>query len=114
MDLCYSEENFNKYLQLLNALSSEYSQWHYTTARKDHVDLFGGAIKHGEEYFKRGNGPAFSDVIKISQQSMDRLLYALFSWNPTAEGIGVEIQKIRMAKLREIAEHIRLPVRSKS
>jgi hypothetical protein len=97
----YHQDEFNKRVDLLNALNTEYSQWQYTTARKNHQDIFGDLIKESETYFKRSNGPAFDNVIKISQRSMDRLIYVLFSYNPRLDEVANYLAQERMNNLRE-------------
>ena len=48
MSEIYSQEELNKKINLLNALTNEYVQWQYTGARKNHEDLFGDDIENGK------------------------------------------------------------------
>lgn len=75
------DDAFHAKLKLLNALHDEYMQWEWTTARKKHTDLFGDIIEEREDYLKRSTGPAYDELLKLSQRSAERMLDALFDYN---------------------------------
>lgn len=101
MEQYYKQEEFEQMVKKLNALYSKMSPWRKTQARKKHEDLFGETIENGEVYFKREDGPAFDDVIKLSQLSMERLLLALFSGNYGLEESAQHVHEQREQELRE-------------
>ena len=96
-----NEDRFRELFDAFNAFSPRYQRWRYTTARKDHIDLFEEPIKDGEVYFKCQNGPAWGDVIKISRLSMERLLYVVMANNPHLEAFGKYCQEERVKELRQ-------------
>jgi hypothetical protein len=63
------------------------------------------SIPTGEYYFKRKDGPAYTDVIKLSRLSMERFLFALFSGNFGLEQFTQQVNEQRPAELT--AEHAR-------
>lgn len=75
----YSDDELTKMVEKLNTINHPYSQWKWTSARKDHKDEFGKQVKGGEEYFTRETGPF--DRLKLSRDSMDILIYVLFNDN---------------------------------
>ena len=82
------EAAFNRDLAAFNALFNLYDQWQVTRARKEHADLFGEPIQPGEVYYKQQAGPAWNQVTKISQLSMERLLYVVLACNPRLQALG--------------------------
>jgi hypothetical protein len=101
----YSDEELAKMVRKLNALTSRWSPWQRTQARKEHEDLFEETIQPNEVYFKRRVGSAWGDDIKLSRLSMERLLFVLFDANPSLEKLAEQIGKERLERLRE--EHER-------
>jgi hypothetical protein len=97
----FSDEEFREMVEKLNALTPFAFPWQPTTARKAHEDHFGEAIQDGEVYFKRQVGAGWSDAIKLSRLSMERMLDALFSANPGLEGIAERIHEARQEEMRE-------------
>jgi hypothetical protein len=93
----YSEKELHEMVNRINAFASEYSPWKLTQARKEHRDLFGEAIKPGEDYFKHGSG--FDDVIKLSALSMEKLCFALFESAIFLKPIADQILKQREKKM---------------
>ena len=67
---------------------------------EDAQRLFGQRINDGDTYYKRQTGPAFDDVLKLSRQSMAKLIYCLTQYNPRFD---------RMAKRLWEAEYRRTP-----
>jgi hypothetical protein len=96
----YSEEDFKKYLGRLNALTSEYTPWQDTKARKEHQDEFGDIIKEGDIYYKRSYGPSYSDVLKLSRRSIEIVIYCLFNGNFSLENIADKIKEARWERLK--------------
>lgn len=92
----YTEEEFKEMVEKLNALMPRLSPWQWTHARKEHEDLFGEMVKPGDYYFKRKDGPAYGDVIKLSRLSMERLLVALFSGNFPLAQLAQENHEARL------------------
>lgn len=97
----YQDEELNEMLRKLNALNPRIEPWQRTRAAKEHTDLFGATIQKDEYYFKRQNGPAYKDVIKLSQISMERFLFALFSGNSDLEKLAEQVHEERMKKRHE-------------
>lgn len=75
------EQEFRERLAMLNALTDVDFQWQWRTARKNHIDEFGDAVRAGEQYFRRDCVGAYHDVIKMSRASMEKLLEAMFRGN---------------------------------
>lgn len=67
--------------ELLNALVPPPCGWQARCAQRRHEDLFGDVVQAGQTYYTRQAGPGYSEVLKLSQASMDRLLVALFFGN---------------------------------
>ena len=88
MDYFRSEEEFHKQLNRLNALGNPYFSWSTTQARKDHIDEFGDNIDTNDMYYKRSLGGSFDNVIKLSRDSMEKLLYCVFSGGGALEALG--------------------------
>ncbi len=94
------EADFNRALAAFNALFTRYNQWQVTQARKEHQDLFGEPIQPGEFYYKQQTGPAWDQVTKISQLSMERLLYVVLACNPRLQALGERELAAREAQMR--------------
>ena len=77
----FSNKTFNEMFERLNSLN-EYFPWQFKRAQKEHLDLFGEKIQIGETYFRQHFTGSYSDDIKLSEQSMERVLYVLFAANP--------------------------------
>ena len=97
--------DFNRALAAFNALFTRYDQWQVTRARKEHEDLFGEPIQPGEFYYKQQIGPAWDQVTKLSQLSMERLLYVIMVGNPRLLALGERESAAREAQMR--ADHDR-------
>ena len=93
-----SNEEFRQAINRLNALGSEYLGWKFTIARKNHKDEFGIDIKSGEEYLKQS---CSTDYLKLSKQSMENLLYCIFTFNQGLEELLDGIVKKRENELIE-------------
>ncbi|MHB8858642.1 MAG: hypothetical protein ACYC6Z_04040 [Thermoleophilia bacterium] len=100
----YSEEEFHDLVDKLNAVTSPVFRWCETKARKRHADLFSEEIQNGEIYYQRKNGMDWGDAIKLSRLSMERFLYAAFSFNPILENIAANLHEQRFEQLRKSCE----------
>ncbi len=96
-----NEDEFREDFERLNAVTSE-PLWQPTKARKEHEDLFGVRIASGEIYYKRRVGSAWDAAIRLSRQSIERLLYALLQANPLLQELADEIHEARLERLREM------------
>lgn len=56
--------------------------WERVRANKAHIDLFGREVRPGHIHFVRKVGAGFADIERMSEDSMNRLLDALFLGNP--------------------------------
>ncbi len=104
-----SEEDFAESLTRMNALCGVL-RWQKTTAIKGHTDEFGVSISNGEVYYKRDLGGSFSSVLKLSRQSMDKLLYATVYSCPAVEQLADTIRKEEDASflaLRALAGNVK-------
>ena len=105
------EADFNRALTAFNALFNLYDQWQVTRARKEHEDLFGEPIQPGEFYYKQQTGPAWDQVTKLSQLSMERVLYVVLVGNSRLQALGERELAERQSQMR--ADHDRYsPVNS--
>ena len=91
----------NKVLDTFNALFPG-QPWKHTSARKEHVDLFGEVIKNGESYYRRHVGAGWGDVVRLSRLSMERLIYVFFHTNPLLREIAKEFYEIEFERLRQM------------
>lgn len=92
-ELTYRSTEFQFYLRLFNALYHPSDLWQATTARKNHVDLFGQPIRNGAIHYRKHVGPGWGDVVRLSRPSMDRLLYVLFGANLQGQEIVTQLVK---------------------
>ena len=106
----YSAEASAAMFKMLDAISDQTLPWQETKARKEHVDLFGEAIRPGKYYFKRSTGPGFHVVVKLSQASMNRVLYALFAGNLRLQRLAQYLIQEQLSKMREALNTFSPPV----
>lgn len=93
--------------ELLNALLPEPRGWRRVAARKAHEDLFGDWVREGHDYFVRDSGPAFGDVTKLSQASMDRVLVSVFFANEGLRDFAAkEMERRKAAMMAEMQASI--------
>ncbi len=102
----YNDDELRKLLEKLNAPFSGFYQWEFTKARKEHEDEFGDEIAVGEVYFKRKYGLAWDAVLKLSRDSMEKMLYCVFNGNFLLEDICEELVKEKKERLAEAYEKI--------
>lgn len=110
MNQIYTEEEFNKLLDCLMGVTNEYAQWSPTKANKEHDDFWGDTIKRGEIYYKRCYGRTYDDIIKLSERSMDKLLFAIFAGNPDLKILGEHINKERFERLHQAGSKLKFPM----
>lgn len=103
MLLFSSEKEFREAFEKFNALHG-YTDWKQTTARKGHEDLFGVQILEHEVYFKKSLG-GWSEVTKLSQTSMEKILYVVIELNPILAGLGQKMHDDYLAKIVAALNH---------
>lgn len=91
----YSDDELQRYVELLNTLYHPWYGWRLVSARKDHHDLFGDQISERELYYKRRYHPAWDAVVKVSRRSMDALIYCLFGTNLELERLTKDLERER-------------------
>lgn len=99
-----SNDAFEVALDRLNAICGLGSRWQQTTSVKKHIDVFGVEVRRGEKYYKRQYSDSFSATLKLSRQSMDRLLFVTTHTCPTLEQFAdllLDEQRSRLMKLRD-------------
>lgn len=80
-----SNDQLNDLVRKLNACYPEYHHWSLKKAQKKHIDLFGQEINEGVYYYRARIDNNLSSDLKLSEQSMERLLYIIFINNPVWE-----------------------------
>ena len=107
----WDEEVFYEALERLNRFTPAHGQWRVTRARREHTDVFDEPIAAGEDYYSREIGPGWSDVVRISRLSMERILYAVVLNNPRMTEL---ITVLHLLSLREIAAAVYAQLGEKS
>lgn len=103
----YSENEISAKIRKLNACYQQDFQWQDRRAQKDHIDLFDRKIKEGEHYFRLSMGGHYSNDLKLSKNSMERFLFAVFAAGPAWEDHVEKIINERMQKVRKIMDSLR-------
>ncbi|MDQ7831133.1 MAG: hypothetical protein RDU30_05340 [Desulfovibrionaceae bacterium] len=93
-----SDDEFDHFLELLNALEGYSGAWNQTTAKKEHIDQFDEKINQGDIYYKRQYGNSNSQVYKLSHQSMEKILIILFHGSLQLRQVGEHFFKIEQKK----------------
>ena len=106
----HSEGELSEMFKKFAVLSDRMQPWQETKARKEHVDLFGEKIYPGQYYFKRTLGPSFHNVVKLSQKSLDRVLFALFAGNTKLRHIAEYLQERQLEEMREAFSKVTNPL----
>lgn len=75
------------------------------TARREHTDVFGESTALGEDYYSRETGPDWSDVIKVSSLSMERLLYVVVGNHPRMAKLADTLRTLSQKKQRRRSMH---------
>jgi hypothetical protein len=102
----YSDENLSEMVKRLNAFYGE-KTWSYSKAYRKHTGLFGEAIQEGEKYFKIRFGDNNEKLLKLSRNSMDRILYLLFAPNPNLITWADKLQDRMFQKKRYYINQLR-------
>lgn len=96
-----TDEKFDEYLKYLNHLNDEYFPWQMTTARKAHIDEYGIPITKGEIYYTKPYNQNFRNLLKLSRQSMDQILFLIVEGNHKLQLIGKQFEKIQNDQLKD-------------
>ena len=100
----YNDKELSDFVKKLNALYSDHDGWTFITARKDYQDEFGSKVYRGQIYFKRQYGVAYDDVLKLSRNSMELLIYCLFNGNFTLQHF---CEKLIMEENKRLSENFK-------
>ena len=103
----YSEDEVSQMLRKLNACYDLAFQWQYRRAQKDHTDLFNKKIHEGEHYFRLRMGGSYSNDLKLSYESMEILLFAIFVPLPNWEKRADQIINEKIQDARKIINNLR-------
>lgn len=102
----YSEEEFSLYLRRLNGLFPSLQNWQSSKARKEHEDFFGEIIKRGEIYYKRSNGAGWDNEIKLSEKSMENIIYLIFDGNFPLQKLADEVIENRFDEMKRAVDKL--------
>lgn len=103
----YSDDEIPEMMRRLNALYTEPFQWKSKRAQREHEDLFGRKIQRGERYFRLRMGGSYTNDLKLSYNSMERILFALFYPNPHLVNWADKLIDERQKKVIEIINELR-------
>jgi hypothetical protein len=95
-----AKQLFNK-IYRLNALSKN-AGWDKVKSSKNRTDIFGDGINAREYYYRFKIGEDRSDDLKLSEKSMDRFIYVLFTTNPEIEELSRVFLKDKFDTVRNI------------
>ena len=107
MGLLLTDEKFETYLTFLNHFTNDYFQWEHTTARKNHIDEYGIEINKGDVYYKRNHTSSHSDYLKLSETSMDKLLFLTIEGNQKFQAYGENFENKRQEDFRAAMNKVR-------
>ncbi len=97
MNNLLTDKETNDLINKLNTCYHQFSQWEIKKAQKKHIDIFGIEINEGDFYYRLRLDVNFSNDIKLSNFSMDKFLYVIFTpypnWEKEAEKVIIEKQK---------------------
>lgn len=102
-----SNDQLNDLLRKLNACYSDYFHWSLKKAQKKHIDLFGQEINEGVYYYRARIDNNLSSYLKLSEQSMERLLYVIFINNPDWEKQAEQNIADKLNNMRGLIEKLR-------
>jgi hypothetical protein len=103
----YSDNQIARLVDKLNACYPVEFQWMCKRAIKSHTDLFDQKIQVGEHYYRMRMVGGFGNDLKLSEQSMQRLLYAVFAPGPLWEKDVDKAIDDRMNQARRIIDKLR-------
>ena len=91
----------------LNMTYDDAFQWTSKRAQKEHTDLFGETVQRGDRYWRMRMGGAFSNDLKLTDGSMRRFLYGIFSPQPKWEQQAEVALTRRLDFARSLIDHLR-------
>ncbi len=100
-------EEFDIYLSYLKEMGDNYFPWRESTARKEHIDEYGETIQINDVFYKRDYGPRANEVFKMSESSMEKLLYLLFHKNHKLQAMGQDLVDKKRKAMQEAVNSIR-------
>lgn len=103
-----TKEDFWAAFKSFDALYGHFG-WQSTTARKNHEDLFGIPIESGEVYFRKDLGGAWGSTEKLSNSSMEKILYVAIVLNPGLRKLGDDMAESAMQRLHAAANSLSPP-----
>jgi hypothetical protein len=106
MDNLLSDSEREDLINKLNTCYNQYSQWERRKAQKMHTDIFGVEIREGDYYYRIHLDADFKSDLKLSINSMDKFLYAIFAPFPNWEGVAEDLIKERFEKTRELIDNL--------
>ncbi len=96
-----------KKIDILNAVNDINFQWQYRRAQKDHIDLFDKKIRKNERYFRLRMGGDYKNDLKLTHDSMTKMLLAVFAPLPSWEKDANKLIADRMDHARKIIDNLR-------
>ena len=102
-----TEEQILEMIRLLNRTYEYPFQWISQRSQKEHIDQFGRPINNGETYWHMRMGGSYNNDLKLSQASMERLLFVLFAPQPKWELDSIAARQQEMQKVRNIMDELR-------
>ena len=99
-----SNDQINSLISKLNACYPDYFHWAKKKAQKVHTDMYRQKINIGEHYYRSKIDNNFSNDLKLSEGSMERMLYAIFA---NAPEWGKQAEEKIAAKQNEIRDIIK-------
>ena len=102
-----SDDQINDLTRKLNASYPDYFQWKKKKAQKVHIDMFGQQINDGDYYYRSKLDNNYSNDLKLSEQSMERMLYAIFANAPDWTKQAEEKISAKHNEIRDIMEKLR-------
>ena len=103
----YSNDELASKIQKLNTCYDVHSLWQQRKAQKEHVDLFGQKINEGDSYFRLSIDGRHNNDLKLSRDSMDKFLYAIFAPAPNWEEDADTFLEREVEKARTILDNLR-------
>lgn len=102
------EDKLVRDVEYLNAFNVDgVDGWREVTARKDHIDNFGGKINAGELYYMRNVPGQFAEYFRLSKRSMSAFLEVLFFGTPPLLGMAEELVKRKKAREEEAVRELK-------
>lgn len=102
-----SNEQINSLIRKLNACYPDYFQWAQKKAQKKHIDMFGQQINDGDHYYRAKTDNNYSNDLKLTKSSMERMLYAIFANAPEWGKQAEEKISAKQNEIRDIIEKLR-------